>query len=55
MNGQDKNNLDRSMEAILSNYDDDEKSNQIEELVQANHDLMEQVERLKRDLVEKEA
>ena len=39
MNGQ--NNLDRSMEAILSNYDNDETSRQMEELIQANHELME--------------
>ena len=45
------NNLDRSMELILSNYDDkDENSRQIEELSQANHDLLEQNERLKAQL-----
>ena len=41
-------NLDRSMELILSNYDDkDESSRQFEELSQANHDLLEQNEQLK--------
>ena len=45
------NNLDRSMELILSNYDDkDENSRQYEELSQANHDLLEQNERLKAQL-----
>ena len=29
------------MEAILSNYDNDEKSRQMEELIQANHELLE--------------
>ena len=39
------------MELILSNYDDkDENSRQIEELSQANHDLLEQNERLKAQL-----
>lgn len=50
MNGQ--NNLDRSMEAILSNYDNDETSRQMEELIQANHELMEQNEQLKEQLTE---
>lgn len=53
MNGQ--NSLDRSMEAILSNYDNDEKQRQMEELIQANHDLMEQIESLKAQLASKEA
>ena len=42
------------MEAILSNYDDDEKSRQMEELIQANHDLMNDKERLKQELGEME-
>ena len=50
------NNLDRSMELILSNYDDkDENSRQYEELSQANHDLLEQNERLKAQLEQSSA
>ena len=40
MNGQ-SSNLDKSMEAILSNYDNDETQRQLEELSQANQELME--------------
>ena len=43
------------MEYILSNYDDkDEASRQIEELSQANHELMEQNETLKQMLEEEQ-
>ena len=39
------------MELILSNYDDkDENSRQIEELSHANHELLEQNEKLKEQL-----
>ena len=38
------------MEAILSNYDNDEKSRQMEELIQANHELLEQNEKLKQEI-----
>ena len=37
---------------ILSNYDNDEKSRQMEELIQANHELLEQNEKLKKDMNE---
>jgi hypothetical protein len=53
MNGQ--NDLNRSMEAILSNYDNDETSRQMEELIQANHELMEQNEDLKQKVLETQA
>ena len=43
------------MEAILSNYDDDETTRQMEELIQANHELMESNEKLKAQLAEKTA
>ena len=38
------------MQDILSNYDNDEKSRQMEELSQANHELLEQNEKLRRDM-----
>ncbi len=40
------------MEAILSNLDNDENSRQMEELIQANHELMEENEKLKVKIVE---
>lgn len=46
------NNLDKSMEAILSNLDNDENSRQMEELIQANHELMEENEKLKAKIIE---
>ena len=44
------------MELILSNYDDkDENSRQIEELSHANHELLEQNEKLKKQLEQQHA
>ena len=42
------------MEEILSNYDNEETQRQIEELIQANNELLEQNEKLKKQLADKE-
>ena len=42
------------MEEILSNYDNEETQHQIEELIQANNDLLEQNENLKKQLADRD-
>ena len=48
-----QSSLDRSMEAIIGEYSKDETQKQLEELIQANHDLIEENEKLKQQVAQK--
>ena len=56
---QDKQNekddkLNKSMEVLLANYHEGDKEEQMEELIQANHDLINQNEALRKELADME-